>query len=75
MMKSPAVTRVEINALHSKLSGHSPFLKGKLRQALNLLDDYEKTGIVYSLHWAVQFHKDVVNALEKPRSEQIETAR
>jgi hypothetical protein len=62
-MNSPLATRAAINALYSRLPGGAPFLKGKLRQALDLLDDYEKTGVVFSLQWAVKFHQEVVGAI------------
>ena len=71
-MNSPLTTRAQISALYSKLPRRAPFLRGKLRQALNLLDDYEKTGIVFSLQWAVKFHKEVVGAMRDRRPEQVE---
>jgi hypothetical protein len=71
-MNSPIVRRAAISALHSKISDRAPFLRGKLHQALNLLDDYEKTGIVYSLHWAVKFHREVVEEIGNRPPEMIE---
>lgn len=59
-MVFPAAERASMLALESKLSAdRAPRLKHKLREALNLLDEYGKTGSEILLDLALRKHQDV----------------
>lgn len=51
--------------LDSKFSAkRAPHLKHKLREALNRLDEYDKTGSEILLELALRKHLDLVDAIE-----------
>jgi hypothetical protein len=59
--------------LDAKLSAeHAPFLKQQLRNALSLLDDYDKTGNATSVYRAMKAYKGVLQAIGNRPPEQIE---
>ena len=65
--------RAVIRPLDSKLSAdRASRMKSKLREALNLLDDYAKTGSDTFLKLAMQAHQDVVDAIGSRAPEQVE---
>lgn len=58
--------RASIQALDSKLSGACVSdLKHKLREALNLLDEYDKTGSEILRELVLQKHQDVLDVIER----------
>ena len=60
----PAAERASMLALESKLSAdRAPRLKHKLREALNLLDEHDKTGSEILLELALRKHQGVVDAI------------
>lgn len=62
-----------MQSLDSKLSAErAPDLKHKLREALNLLDEYDKTGSEILLELALRKHQDVVDAIGRRRPENVE---
>lgn len=59
-----AAERAAIRSLDSKLTAElGGDLKHKLREALNLLDEYDKTGSAILLELALRKHQDVVDAI------------
>jgi hypothetical protein len=65
--------RASMLALDSKLSTkRAPNLKHKLREALNLLDEYDKTGSEILLELALRKHQHVVNAIGSRQPEKVE---
>lgn len=72
-MAFPDTERASMLALDSKLSSQrAPYLKHKLREALNLLDEYGKTGSEILLELALGKHQDVVDALGRRSPQNIE---
>lgn len=64
--------RASIQALNSKLSAkRAPDLKHKLGEALNLLDEYDKTGSEIILELALRKHQDVVDAIGRRSPENL----
>jgi hypothetical protein len=65
-MESTGAERASIHALKSTLNGErASQLNQKLQVALNLLDEYDKTGNDVLLELALRKHQDVVDAIGK----------
>ena len=74
-MEFLAAERASIRSLDSKLSAeHAPRLKAKLREALDVLDEYEKTGSEILLELALRKHQDVVDAIGSRLPEKVQEA-
>lgn len=72
-MEFIAAERASMLALESKLSAdRAPHLKYKLREALNLLDEFDKTGSEILLELALRTHQEVVDAIGSRPPEKIE---
>lgn len=73
-MEFVVAERASIQALDSKLSAErASDLKHKLREALNLLNEYDKTGSEVLRELVLQKHQDVVDAIER-RSQKTQSA-
>ncbi len=72
-MEFVAAQRASMLALDSKLNAkRAPVLKHKLREALNLLAEYDKTGSEILLELVLQKHQDVVDAIGKRLPEEVQ---
>ena len=71
-MVFPAAERASMLSLDPKLSAkRAPHLKHKLREALNLLDEQDKTGSEILLELALRKHQGVVDAIGGRRPEDV----
>jgi hypothetical protein len=72
-MEFVAAERASMQALNSKLSSkHAPHLKHKLQEAMNLLDEYDKTGSEIVLELALRKHQNVVDVIGSRPPEKVE---